>query len=73
MLRPHFPGVNHKKVYRLDSAANLAVRKRKKAKRPISERVPLQLASTVNEVWSTGLRQRQPEHGTAHQVLDRGR
>ena len=52
MLRPHFPGVNHKKVYRLYSAANLAVRKRKKAKRPANERVPLQLASTVNEVWS---------------------
>jgi len=28
------------------------VRKRKKAKRPASERVPLQLASTANEVWS---------------------
>ncbi|MBN8751764.1 MULTISPECIES: IS3 family transposase [Variovorax] len=52
MLRPHFPGVNHKKVYRLYSAANLAVRKRRKAKRPVSERVPLQLARTVNEVWS---------------------
>ncbi|WP_373423322.1 IS3 family transposase [Variovorax paradoxus] len=52
MLRPNFPGVNHKRVYRLYSAANLAVRKRKKAKRPISERVPLQLATTVNEVWS---------------------
>jgi len=52
MLRPHFPGVNHKKVYRLYSVANLAVRKRPKAKRPVSERVPLQLARTVNEVWS---------------------
>lgn len=52
MLRPHFPGVNHKKVYRLYSAANLAVRKRKKAKRLVNERVPLQLATTVNEVWS---------------------
>ncbi|WP_424228284.1 IS3 family transposase [Azovibrio sp.] len=52
MLRPHFPGVNHKKVYRLYSAANLAVRKRKKVKRPANERVPLQLATTVNEVWS---------------------
>jgi len=52
MLRPHFPGVNHKRVYRLYSAANLAVRKRKKVKRPASERVPLQLATTVNEVWS---------------------
>ncbi|SDH85102.1 HTH-like domain-containing protein [Variovorax sp. OV700] len=52
MLRPHFPGVNHKRVYRLYSAANLAVRKRKKVKRPASERVPLQLATTVIEVWS---------------------
>jgi putative transposase len=52
VLRPHFPGVNHKKVYRLYSAANLAVRKRKKVKRPASERVPLQLACAVNEVWS---------------------
>ncbi|MET3373531.1 hypothetical protein ABIC89_002593 [Variovorax boronicumulans] len=52
MLRPHLPGVNHKRVYRLYSAAYLAVRKRKKAKRPASERVPLQLATTVNEVWS---------------------
>lgn len=52
MLRPHFPGVNHKKVYRLYSAANLAVRKRRKVKRPASERVPLQPARTVNEVWS---------------------
>jgi putative transposase len=52
MMRPHFPGVNHKRVYRLYSAANLAVRKRKKVKRPANERVPLQLATTVNEVWS---------------------
>jgi len=28
------------------------VRKHKKAKRPVSERVPRQLATTVNEVWS---------------------
>ena len=33
MLRPEFPGVNHKRVYRLYSQANLAVRRRKKAKR----------------------------------------
>lgn len=50
LLRPEFPGVNHKKVYRLYSAANLAVRKRKKVKRAPSERVPLQLARGVNEV-----------------------
>jgi putative transposase len=36
----------------LYSAADLAVRKRKKAKRPVSERVPLQIAQSVNEVWS---------------------
>ena len=35
MLRPEFPGVNHKRVYRLYSEANLTVRKRKKAKRPV--------------------------------------
>ena len=52
MLRAHFPGVNHKKVYRLYSAAHLTVRKRKKIKRPAGERVPLQLARAVNEVWS---------------------
>lgn len=33
-------------------SANLAVRKRKKAKRPLSESVPLQIAQRVNEVWS---------------------
>ena len=52
MLRPELPGVNHKQVYRFYSEANLAVRKRKKVKRPPSERVPLQLAQNVNEVWS---------------------
>jgi putative transposase len=52
LLRPEYPGVNHKRVYRLYSAANLAVRKRKKIKRPASERVPLHLARTVNDVWS---------------------
>jgi putative transposase len=52
LLRPQFPGVNHKRVYRLYRQANLAVRRRKKSKRPINERVPLQLARTVNEVWS---------------------
>lgn len=52
LLRPDFPGVNHKRVYRLYSEANLAVRRRKKVKRPASERVPLQLAQGVNQVWS---------------------
>ena len=52
LLRRDFPGVNHKRVYRLYREANLAVRKRKKSQRPLNERVPLQLAKAVNEVWS---------------------
>ncbi len=52
LLRPDFPGVNHKRVYRLYSQAKLAVRKRKKVRRAASERVPLTVASRVNEVWS---------------------
>ena len=52
LLRRDFPGVNHKRVYRLYREADLAIRKRKKAKRPVNERVPLQLAKTINEVWS---------------------
>ena len=52
LLRPEFPGVNHKRIYRLYCAENLAVRKRKKARRPACERVPLQTTTTVNEVWS---------------------
>jgi putative transposase len=52
LLRADFPGVNHKRVYRLYSAANLAVRKRKRAKRPVMERTPLNIAQRVNEVWS---------------------
>ena len=52
LLRPEFPKVNHKRVYRLYCAAKLAVRKRKKVKLPVSERVPLSLAQNVNEVWS---------------------
>lgn len=52
LLRRQFPGVNHKRVYRLYSQAQLAVRKRKKVRRAASERVPLTVASRVNEVWS---------------------
>jgi putative transposase len=52
MLRQEFPDVNHKRVYRLYSVAKLAVRKRKKVRRPASERMPLRVACSVNEVWS---------------------
>jgi putative transposase len=40
VLRPAYPGVNHKRIYRLYAAAHLAVRKRRKAKRPSAERRP---------------------------------
>ena len=52
LLRAEFPGVNHKRVYRLYSQAQLAVRKRKKLRRAASERVALTVATRVNEVWS---------------------
>lgn len=52
LLRPEFPGVNHKRVYRLYTETSLTVRKRRKVKRPLSERTPLQLAKSINEVWS---------------------
>ena len=52
VLRDDLPGVNHKRVYRLYKAADLAVRKRKKAKRPLGQRTPLAAAKQVNAVWS---------------------
>ena len=52
LLRQEFPGVNHKRVYRLYKNANLVVRRRKKVKRPPNERLPLQIARKVNDVWS---------------------
>ena len=52
LLRPEFPDVNHKKVYRLYREAELAVRRRKKAKRPAVERQPLAIAMMPNAVWS---------------------
>lgn len=52
LLRPEFPGVNHKRVRHLYAAANLAVRKRKKVRRPPAERAPLQVARSINEVWN---------------------
>ena len=45
LLRTRFPQVNHKRVYRVYRAANLAVRKRRKVRRPASERQPGQRAA----------------------------
>ena len=52
MLDLEFPNVNHKRVYRLYREANLAVRKRRRAKFPSTLRQPLQAAGAPNEVWS---------------------
>jgi putative transposase len=52
LLRSEYPAVNHKKIYRLYREAKLAVRRRKKVRRPASERQPLSLATTPNAVWS---------------------
>jgi putative transposase len=52
LLRPQFPDLNHKRLYRYYCQAGLAVRRRKKTKHPVHERVPLQLAASINEVWS---------------------
>ncbi len=52
LLRVVHPGDNHKRVYRLYRAANLAVRKRAKGKRPVGPRTPLVAASHVNATWS---------------------
>jgi hypothetical protein len=38
LLHPEFPGMNHKHVYQLYSEANLAVRRRKKVRRPVPSR-----------------------------------
>ena len=52
VLRPAYPDINHKRIYRLYAQAGLAVRKRRKVKRPSNERQPLLPASAINEVWS---------------------
>ena len=52
VLRPEFPATNHKRIYRLYRQANLAVRKRRKVRRPIAERQPLEQARAANDVWS---------------------
>jgi putative transposase len=51
VLRPQYPGINHKRVYRLYTAAGLSIRKRKKTQR-IGVRVPLVAALTLNQTWS---------------------
>jgi putative transposase len=52
LLRAQFPSVNHKKIYRLYGQAQLKVRKRRKAKRPVGERQKLLAACAPNDTWS---------------------
>lgn len=52
LLQPEFPAVNHKKIYRLYRQADLSVRRRKKAKRPMAEPRRRYVAQGINEVWS---------------------
>lgn len=51
VLRPQYPGINHKRLYRIYTAEALSIRKRKKTKR-IGVRVPLVAALALNQTWS---------------------
>jgi putative transposase len=51
VLRPQYPDINHKRVYRIYSAEGLSIRKRKKNKR-VGVRVPLVAAMAVNPRFS---------------------
>ena len=51
VLRPRYPGINHKRVYRIYTAEGLSIRKRKKTRR-IGVRVPLVATLAVNQTWS---------------------
>ena len=52
LLRREGHPVNHKRVYRLYSAANLAVKRRKRRKGVMVPHEPLTLPNQRNEVWS---------------------
>lgn len=52
LLRREGHDVNHKRVYRLYSEANLAVKRRKRRKGVMVPREPLVLQTQRNEVWS---------------------
>lgn len=52
LLRREGHEANHKRIYRLYSAANLAVKRRKKRRGLEVDRGPLGVPSEVNQVWS---------------------
>ena len=49
-LRLQYPGINHKRVYRIYTEEGLSIRKRKRALR-IGVPVPLVAAMAVNQTW----------------------
>ncbi len=51
VLRPQYPNINHKRVYRIYKQEGLAIRKRKKTRRT-GGRVPLVAATSVNQTRS---------------------
>jgi putative transposase len=52
LLRMQGIEVNHKRIYRLYTEQKLSVKRRKKVKRPISERAELLVPDAPNQVWS---------------------
>ena len=61
--------VNHKKVYRLYVAEGLQVRIKRKTKRASMPRVPLPVASGINERWSMDFMTDVMENGRRFRVL----
>lgn len=70
LIRPEFVPVNHKRIERMYREAHLAVHRRRKAKRPRSERQPLQAATMPQCGVEHGLRQRCIGQRTAAEVPD---
>ena len=76
VLRPQYPGINHKRIYRIYTAQGLSIRKRKRALR-IGVRVPLVAALALNQIMEHGFCERRHSavgsRLTAHQMPDGGR
>ena len=64
VLRPQYPNINHKRVYRIYTAEGLSIRKRKKTKR-VGVRVPLVAALAVNQTWEAWTSSAMPFAGLA--------
>lgn len=52
LLRKDYPGVNHKRLYRLYREQGLSVKRRTRRRKLTGQRVPLVAANSLNEVWS---------------------